>query len=357
MRTFQRTVVLAALTAIAAVVVVGCQSVHTTSAKLRNQEGNYDMAIDLCRKALAENPADAEAYFQMGVAYSYLDSVGLAYDAFSKTIELDPKRKRDVDNNVQHNFAKHYKLGQSAFNRNDFQGAAEEFSLAADADPTQAVAYYNLGVAYSRLAKDDPSYHDKAIEVLDIVLEISNPNESSYIKALQVAGKELVAAGRTEEAKERFRRLIDEDPTSYDVIEGIGNEMLAAEEWEGAAVFLKMAAEARAKIDAEDFSVYYNIGASLFNLRKEQEGAIDEAIIYYEKALVIEPDEPQTVFNIVVAYVSKEHWADAVDWGEKYVSLAPDESNGWRLLARSYSEMGEKDKARTAMTRFEELRQ
>jgi len=345
-----------ALFALAAVVVAGCQSVATTSAKLRNQEGNYDMAIDLARQALADNPNDAEAYFQLGISYSQLDSVALAYKYFMKSAELDPKKKADVENNIQHNFAKHYKLGQSAFNRSDYAVAAEEFNLAASADPSQSVAYYNLGVAYARLAEDDSTLHAKSIEAMDQVLAMSNPNEANYIKALQVAGRELVKDGRPEEAEERFARLIEEDPTSYQVIEDIGSDLLNQKDWEGAAIFLEMAAEARAKIDADDFTLCYNIGAAKYNLRKEDPDAVDEAIAWYEKALHLKEDEPQTVFNIAVAYVAKDDYASASEWLEQYVALLPSDPKGWQLLARCYSETDQKDKAREAMARFEQLR-
>lgn len=340
-------------------VAVGCQSVSTTSAKLRNQEGNYELAIELAKQGLAENPNDPEAYFQLGVSYSQLDSVALAYENFTKSMELDPKKVRDGQNNIQHNFAKHYKLGQSAFNRNDYQSASVEFGLAGAADPRQSVAYYNLGVAYSRLAKEDPSYHAKAVEAMDKVLEISNPSEANYVKALQIAGKELVEMGREEEAMERFQRLIEEDPTSYDAIQDIGNELLQAEKWRGAVVFLKMASEARAKIDAEDFAVYYNIGAALYNLRDEDPNAAMEAVEYYERALSLDPEPAQaeqTVFNVVVAYVSVEDWPKAAEWGERYTTMKPSDPRGWQLLARCYTEVGDKDKARDALKRFEQLR-
>src|SRR5574339_425025 len=96
---------------IVAVAAIGCKSVDTTSMILRNQEGNYDLALELGRKALAANPNDAEAHFQMGFAYSQLDSVALAYQHFMKAKELDPKKAANVADNIQHNYAKHYKLG------------------------------------------------------------------------------------------------------------------------------------------------------------------------------------------------------------------------------------------------------
>jgi superkiller protein 3 len=339
-------------------VIASCQSVATTSAKLRNQEGNYELAIDLAKQALAENPNDAEAYFQLGLSYSHLDSVALAYECFMKSIELDPKKEKDAANNIQHNFAKHHKLGQSAFKRDDYQTAVNEFEMAVAADPTMAVGYYSLGVSYYRLARElDEKYYDSAIESFDKVLELSNPSESHYINSLEVAGQALAASGREDEARERFERLIEEDPTSYEVIENIGNDLLGAQRWKGAAVFLEMAAEARSKIGADDFTLFYNIGVANYSMREEDPTRIDRAVMFYEKALEVQRDEPQTVFNIEVAYVAKEDWRGAIDWGEKYVSLMPDDPKGWQLLARCYSEVGDQDKARQALTKFENLQQ
>ena len=197
MNYFKNHIVPIACVVLAAFVITGCQSVATTSAKLRNQEGNYELAIDLAKQALADNPNDAEAYFQLGVSYSQLDSVSLAYDSFIKSTELDPKKEKDAQNNIQHNFAKHYKLGQSAYNRDDYQTACEEFELATAADPTQSVGYYNLGVSYYSMGKEvDPKYYDQAINALDKVLEISNPSDGNYVNALAFAGKTLAATGR-----------------------------------------------------------------------------------------------------------------------------------------------------------------
>jgi len=356
MNKFYRHMVLVASVVLAAFVIAGCQSVATTSAKLRNQEGNYEMAIDLAKQSLADNPNDAEAYFQLGVSYSHLDSVALAYDCFTKSTELDPKKAKDSENNIAHNFAKHYKLGQSAYKRDDYQTATEEFELATSADPTQAVGYYNLGVSYYSMGKEvDPKYYEDAIKSLDKVLELSNPSDGNYVNALSFAGKALAAVGREEEARDRFERLIEEDPTSYEAIENIGNELLNAKKWKGAAIFLEMAAEARSKIGAEDFNLYYNIGVAYYSMRAEDPGALDQAIMYYEMALNLQPDEPQTIFNITVAYIAKEDYRSAIDWAEKYANIAPTDHRGWQLLARCYSEVGEQDKAREAMKRFEML--
>jgi len=343
--------------ALLAVVVFGCQSVATTSAKLRNQEGNYEMAVKLGQEAIAKNPKDAEAHFQLGVSYSYLDSVGLAYQHFMKAKELDPEKAADVDNNIQSNFAKHYKLGQSSFNRQEYKIAAGEFEMATRANPTQAVGYYNLSVAYQRLAQNDSTMHVRALDAADKVLQLSSPTEANYTKALRVAGEELIVLHREDEAAPRFKKLIDEDPAGYMVVEDLGTQELENKNYRASATFLKLAAAAREKVGAPDAKVYYNIGVSLYNLRKEDRAYIDESISYYKKALDLTPDDPDTLFNILVAYATKGDWLETSQWGEKYVNINPGDANGWKLLARSYTELGDQDKATEAIKRYETLKQ
>jgi predicted Zn-dependent protease len=124
-------------------------------------------------------------------------------------------------------------------------------------------------------------------------------------------------------------------------------------------VFLDLASQAREKIGAEDFTLLYNLGVAHFQLGKDAEptdpAELQKAIDYYEKALEQEPDEPTTMFNIVVAYVVAEDWGQAVTWGERYVGVKPSDPNGWRLLSRAYTAVGNDAKARQCATRYEEL--
>ena len=345
---------------IVAVAAIGCKSVDTTSMILRNQEGNYDMALALGRKALAANPNDAEAHFQMGFAYSKLDSVGLAYQHFIKAKELDPKKDKLVADNIQSNFAKHYKLGQNAGTRGDYRTAVTEFDLATQADPRQAIGFFNLGSSYFSLAATDSANakqdYENALKAADKVLSLSNPTEQVYTRALTLAGKSLVQLGREEEAVERFQRMIEEDPANYAIIQDIGNDLLKAGNWKGAAIFLKMTADARAKVAADDANVYYNLGVAYYNMRETDPNALTESVMYYQKSLDLQPDDPATVLNMVLAYTAAEDWEQVAQWGEKLVSLNPNDPAGWRLLAVGYQKLGDMDKFKETMDRYDMLK-
>jgi tetratricopeptide (TPR) repeat protein len=338
----------------------GCKSVETTSAILHNQSGRYDLAIETANQALADNPNDAEAEFQLGIAYSHLDSVALAYEHFSRAKELDPKREEMVANNIQSNFARHYNVALNLLKDDDYEGAAVEFEKSTLADPMEPKGYFQLGTTHTRLGDDNPEkaveYYTKAVPCFDKVLELANPSDKAYVDALKYAGQVLAKAGRPEEAVSRFNRLVEEDPTNFDVIEDIGYGRLDAKDWKGAAVFLDLAAQARAKIGVEDFNLFYNLGVAHFQMGKDGDPeALTKAVEYYQQALELNPDEPLTIRNVVVAYVYAEDWRNAAEWGERYVLVQPDEADGWRLLTRCYNELGDKEKARRCELRYNEL--
>jgi tetratricopeptide (TPR) repeat protein len=276
-----------------------------------------------------------------------------------KAKELDPKREKIVADNIQSNFAKHYKLGQNAFNRIDYKTAVGEFGLATEADPRQAIGHYNLGSSYYSLAAIDSANakqdYEQALKSADKVLSISNPSEATYSRALTLAGKSLVQLGREEDAVERFQRMIEEDPANYQIIQDIGNDLLKTNNWKGASVFLKMTADARAKIAADDANVFYNLGVAYYNLREEDPNALAEAVTYYQKSLDLQPDDPATVLNIVLAYTAAGDWDQVVTWGEKLVNLNPNDPAGWRLLATSYQKLGDMDKFKETMDRYDML--
>jgi len=358
-----------AILVVVALVAAGCKSVNTTSAILHNQSGRYDLAIETSNLALAENPNDAEAEFQLGIAYSFLDSVGAAYTHFSRAAELEPKREKDARNNIQSNFARHYNVGLNLLQDDDYHGAAEEFGKATEADPTEASGFYQLGTTYTFLGDNNEAmaveYYDKSVVCFDRVLELSNPSDQHYVDALSYAGQVLAKSGKPEEAISRFNRLVEEDPTNYRIIEKIGYDRLDEKDWKGASIFLILASEARAKISAEDFTLFYNLGVANFQMGKGDSGAdvptnpeaLTASVEYYQEALKLNPDEPQTIRNIVVAYVFLEDWRMAAEWGERYVGVSPDEPDGWRLLTRCYNELGDKNKARRCELRYDELRQ
>jgi Tfp pilus assembly protein PilF len=329
---------------------------HTRSGYVYLQNSQWTEAVRELKLAIQEDPKDAKAEFGIGVAYSNMDSVAQAYAHFTKTKELDPKKARDCDNNIQSNYAKHYKLGQTSFAQANFPTAAHEFGAATLADPKQSSAHYNLAVAYSRLALSDSTYYEKTLAEADKVLELAPLSDPNHMHALQLAANTLVHLGKPDDAVARMQKTIDEDPSKYQVVEDMGNELMDQKQWAGAASFLKLAAEARAKVAADDAGVLQSIGICEFNLGKTDPPHLDEAITWYQKSLDTGGDNKDTVFNMMAVYYKKADWDNTALWGEKYITLDPSNGKVWQILAQTYTSLGQDDKATEALAHAQALK-
>ncbi|HTG73909.1 MAG TPA: tetratricopeptide repeat protein [Terriglobia bacterium] len=330
---------------------------HTRSGWVYIQNSQWSEAVRELKLAIAEDPKDDKAQFGLGVAYASMDSVAAAYKHFTITKELDPKKARDCDNNIQSLYAKHYQAGQKHFAGQNMQGAAHEFELATLASPKQSAGHYNLAVAYSRLAMNDSTYYDKTLKEADTVLATAEASDPNHMRALQLAANTLVYIGKPEEAAARMQKTIDEDPSKYQLVEDMGKDLMAQKppQWAGAATFLKMAADARSKVSADDANIQQAIGVCEYNLGKTDPAHLDEAVTWYQKALDIGGDNKETVFNMMAVYVMKSDWENAALWGEKSVLLDPNSKESWKILARAYTELGQNEKANDALGHYQTL--
>ena len=96
----KRYVVLAVLI-ISVVAIYACKSTETTSAVLHNEHGNYPLAIKMANMALAKNPNDADAHFQLGLSYSYTGDMKGAYREFMTAGQLDPNKRADAELDIK----------------------------------------------------------------------------------------------------------------------------------------------------------------------------------------------------------------------------------------------------------------
>jgi Tfp pilus assembly protein PilF len=329
---------------------------HTRSGWVYIQNSQWPEAVRELKLAIQEDPKDDKAQFGLGIAYANMDSVAAAYKSFMITKQLDPKKAHDCDNNIQSLYAKHYKLGQNAFNQQNYPTAAREFEMATLADPKQSGGHYNLAVSYERIAEKDSTYYDKTLAEADQVLALAPMTDPNHMRALQLAANTLVFLGKPDDAVARMQKTIDEDPSKYQLVEDMGNDLMQQKKWAGAASFLKLAADARSKVSADDANLLQSIGICEFNMGKTDPAHLDEAVTWYQKSLDVGGDNKDTVFNMMAVYVRKADWENAALWGEKSVALDPNNADTWRILAKSYTELGQDEKANDALAHYTTLK-
>jgi superkiller protein 3 len=329
-----------------------CKSVETTSAMLHNEHGNYDLAIAQAKKALENNPNDAEAHFQLGISYSYTGDMVQAYKEFMTAATLDPKKRDDAETDIKSNWAKHFNNGLSEFQTENLAGAAHEFELTTQADPRQVKGWLNLTKVYYQLSLNDSTYTQRAYQTVDTLIAKTTEEDGDYGSVLALAGQVMVKRGMKEQAVSIFEKLLLDDPANYEEVERAGNEFLAQRDWVSGAQFLQMAIDARKKTSSEDFESYYNLGVAHFNA-KECAKAVDA----YLSALGIDAENKQGNYSLLLAYYQCEMYDDAILQGQQYSEKWPDDPNGWRILSLAYSKKGMKLKAEEAAKKFQDLSQ
>ena len=333
--------------------IFACKSVETTSAMLHNQTKNFDKAIEMATLALEKKPDDAEAYFQLGVSYSYTGKMRMAYDSFVKSAELDPKKEKMAYENIASNWAKHYNLGLNELQGDNYEGAAKEFFQATESDPRKVKSWLNLAMVYNYLSSTDSTYLQPSFDAADNLMERVTDTDDDYSKALALAGKIMVKRGEDDKAAEIFTRLLLFDPAKAETVEGVGNDYLNHENYEAAIKLYELAVDGYIRAETTSADVYYNLG--ICYLKTEEYLKAAEA---YQQVIAIEPDNKSAHYSLLLVYYQGEMWDEVIVQGQKYTTeIAPDDPGGWQILGLTYGKKEMKTMAEQAMEKYLELTQ
>ena len=119
-------------------------------------------SVENLQRASELSPRDAEAAYQLGVAYQQTEQRIQAIEAFRSAASRDP----------QHAGA-HYRLGVMYEATGDYMGAIEAFSRAIQADPEMALAYSRLANIYVMFGE-----RETGLAVLNVAAQY-NPDDGS----------------------------------------------------------------------------------------------------------------------------------------------------------------------------------
>ena len=147
---------------VAAVLIAGCFQERNRSIELMNhgvemgRQKLYDSAIRDLKQAIATDPTNAAAHYNLGIIYKDMKKWPDAQNEFSESLKFDVG-----------NPALHYELGSAYLEEKKLAEAQHEFEEALKIDPKLYKAHYRLGVVLQvqeKLREADAEYR-KAIEV------------------------------------------------------------------------------------------------------------------------------------------------------------------------------------------------
>ncbi len=158
------------------------------------KQGSFERAAVEVREALELAPRNADFHFTLGLIHKDSRQFAAALHSFSTALELDP----------DHLDARHYR-GHTSFEAGDAEAALADFEEVLRRDPQRAHALYDLGIAYSACER-----WAEAEEALARAAELEPGNADAYYNLGLVHAQDV----RTPDAaaEEAFRKAIEINP-------------------------------------------------------------------------------------------------------------------------------------------------
>ena len=132
------------------------------------------------------------------------------------------------------------------------------------------------------------------------------------------------ANGDYEAALAAYERMREADPTNEQVEAEIARTKLSMGDFEAASQELAAAASG---LDAQPADLY-NLGELEF-----AKGAVDEAAMWYEKAVMVDPTWGKPLFKLALVALNKGDTETAKEYFEKVVAVDPDSEEGAQAKA------------------------
>ena len=248
------------------------------------QAGLSDEAIGLLKKAVAANPANSQANYNLGLALRAEGREQKALVAFRRAIAVEPR-----------NFAAHNAIAAILLGAVDQLDMAEaHIRRAINNNPNYAPALNNLALLLK--ARGRP---EEALSEARSAVSIA----PRHAPALITLGSLLLELGETEEAEKILRDAVIFAPEDSGAHTNLGVVL----KFIGAVADAEAAFEHAMELDPENTG---NIN-DLALIRSDQ-GRQDEAAALLERALIQKPDDATLHASLGTVYRRQEKWGESI---------------------------------------------
>ncbi len=287
------------------------QDYNSGLASLNKNE--YQSAVDLFTKSLANKPDFDKALYNRGIAYTHLKNYPAATADINKVLIVNPKNadahfakamlffsqnlkdstNKSLDNCLaitKYPEAFYYK-GLLAYEISDFDEAIKDYSGAIDAKADYAYAYNDR--ASAKRAKNDYAGaiadYEKALSINPSLVFINNnlgsayrlnknyqksiecyskamSDKPEYLLALNNRGAAKLESGKLDDAKKDFEDVLKRDPKNSSAFNNLASVAIKQKDYKKAKDMATKAIE----LNANNGPAYYNRGIARQMLREEE---------------------------------------------------------------------------------------
>jgi tetratricopeptide (TPR) repeat protein len=264
-------------------------------AKICEQTGALEMAVEIYRAVLADRPGDVGLLVRLGLVLSQSARHSAAAEAFQRAVAFRPELGEA-----------HILLGHAFQDLGQGREAIQAYRRAAEITPDIAEPVFQSGIALQTL-----NATAAAAEAYRRALAIDPQSAKSYANL----GICALSAGHFAEAIAFYRRTLRLTPEAALTWSNLGNALERSGRFEEALLALGAALS----LDPSHPEILYNLGNVLNRL--DRHGA---AIDAYRRATLMKPDFARAYDNLGVSLNKLGHLDDSIAAHRRAIALAPD---------------------------------
>jgi len=289
------------------------------------EQGEYEKSIDAFQQCIAIVPDDIDAYEYISWCYYYLEDYDKGIEISDRAIEIED------------NFDIYYIKGMNIQSKEGFEKAENYYEEIAELFSDEAEAHITLGKFYY-----DNENYKKALEYFTSTKEKfgSVSDLDSWIISCYTAMEDM------EKAASYYQKALEEGNATVDLCNYIGEEfayrgyymesikyydeamninknhkkayinkmysLYYGKRFSGCIEFGKIALEKF----KDNYDIIFYIGESYYNLSD-----FEEALIWYERALNVEPDNDMILSYISETYAMSEDYENAKKYANEALSI------------------------------------
>ncbi|MDJ1170142.1 tetratricopeptide repeat protein [Roseofilum sp. BLCC_M154] len=293
--------------------------------------GNYAQAELIWLRVLREQPDNAIAYYNLGIALKNQGKLMEAVESYRRALELNPQYAIAYNN-----------LGIVLYDQGKLMEAVESYRQALELNPQLAIAYLNLGnvlrdqgklmeavQSYNRAIELNPEdaidaiaynnlgnalyYQNKLMEAVESYRQALELNPQ-YATAYLNLGNVLRDQNKLTEAVESYRRALELNPQFATAYYNLGNVLRDQNKLMEAVESYRRALE----LNPQYATAYYNLG----NVLRDQ-NKLTEAVESYRRALELNPQYATAYYNLGIALRDQNKLTEAVESYRRAIELNP----------------------------------
>jgi tetratricopeptide (TPR) repeat protein len=366
-----------------------CSSPNVTGGKLYLQQyeqskdvKKLEMAIESFQKEINTNPANAEAWYWMGLTYGLKKDYLKLQESWAKSLQAGQSMKNDIDSRSPGVVREAIYQGQTTLQKAQikkdkslYQDAANYFKAANLLIPDTSAKYY--GFYNYALTQLNLGNNSEAMAAFQQQLK-SFPIPGAYKLMGDLTineGLELKKAGDEAKAKDKFNSaitLLEQGTTKFPENSDLNQSYLNALVLSGRAQEAAPKIKAFADGNPKDKMSQYAYGTLCLETKD-----FEPATQYLEKAIQIDGKFENAIYNVAIAYLkwglkiqtdnqgkeegrqSNEHKAlfqKATDHAKKLIEMKPDDTMYLELMAKLYTAVGNAAEAQKCYEKLDALK-